>query len=268
MAAKLGILAGGGALPGQIVSTCEASGRAFYVVALQGHAAAELARHGSAARLGAAGTILKRLRAAGVEEVVMAGHVRRPTLAELRPDWRAVRFFAALGPQALDPQGLGDDGLLRAIGELLREEGFRPVGVQDIVGDLLTPAGPLGGLAPDATAQRDIKIGLQAARAHGARDAGQAVVVQEGVVIALEGEAGTDALICGVAPAARAVLVKAAKPQQDLRFDLPAIGPDTVARAAAAGFAGIALEAGRTLTLQRDQVAAAADRAGLFVVGV
>ena len=268
MAAKLGILAGGGDLPRQIVSTCEESGRPFYVVALSGHAAPELARHGSAARLGAVGTILMRLREAAVEEVVMAGHVRRPTLAELRPDWRAARFFAALGPKALDPKVLGDDGLLRAIGELLRQEGFRPVGVQDIVGGLLTPAGPIGRLAPDAPAQRDIEIGLAAARSHGSTDAGQAVVVRQGEVIAREDQAGTDALIDGVRPGAGAVLVKAAKPQQDLRFDLPAIGPETVLRAAAAGFAGIAVEAGRTLTLRRDEVAVAADRAGLFVVGV
>ena len=267
---KLGILAGGGDLPARLVETCRAAGRPVFVIALEGQADPGLAASGAPlawVRLGAAGAILDRLRAEGVAEIVMAGRVRRPSLSELRPDWFAARFFARIGARAL-----GDDGLLRAVVATLEEEGFRVLGVQDVLADLLTPAGPLGRHAPDPQAEADIALGVQAARALGALDVGQAVVVQQGLVLGLEAIEGTDALVERCAALRREgpgpVLVKMRKPQQDLRLDLPAIGPVTVERAAAAGFRGIAAEAGGTLLLGRKAAVAAADAAGLFLLGV
>ncbi|MDE1147734.1 MAG: UDP-2,3-diacylglucosamine diphosphatase LpxI [Azospirillaceae bacterium] len=265
---KLGILAGGGDLPGRLIETCRAVGRPLFVVTLDGQGAAvpvDIPQAGF--RIGAAGAILDRLRAEGVGEIVLAGRVRRPSLAEMRPDWFAAKFFARIGAKAL-----GDDGLLRALVTTLEEEGFHVVAVQDLVQGLLSPAGPLGALAPDAAAEADIAHGAAVARTLGLLDVGQSVVVQQGLVLGVEAIEGTDALIerCGTLrrDGPGPILVKVRKPQQDIRLDLPTIGVTTVERAAAHGFRGIAVEAGGTLTLGRDQVAKAADAAGLFVTGI
>lgn len=270
MAGRLGIIAGGGDLPRQLVATCQRAGRPFFVLALEGQGAEAwlspdipFAIH----RMGAAGAALERLRAEGVTEIVMAGGVRRPSLSDLRPDWYAARFFAKLGLKAL-----GDDGLLRAVAALLEEEGFRVVAVQSLIDDLLMPAGVLTQREPDAEGAADIDHGLKVARALGSVDVGQSVVVQAGLVLGVEAIEGTDALIarCGVLKreGTGPVLVKCAKPGQDRRLDMPTIGPDTVAACIAAGFAGIAVEAGGALFAGREDAIRAADVAGLWIVGV
>ncbi len=270
MTGRLGIIAGGGDLPRQLVATCRRAGRPYFVVALEGQGAdawlsADMP-HGTY-RMGAAGAVLERLRAEGVTEIVMAGGVRRPSLSDLRPDWYAARFFARLGLKAL-----GDDGLLRAVAALLEEEGFRVVAVQSLIDDLLMPAGVLTRAAPDAQGLADIAHGMDVARTLGAVDVGQSVVVQAGLVLGVEAIEGTDALIARCAALKRQgqgpVLVKRAKPGQDRRLDLPTIGPDTVAACIAAGFAGIAPEAGGTLLVGRETALAAADADGLWIVGV
>lgn len=269
MADKLAILAGGGDLPARLAVTCRADGRPLFIVALEGQAdAASLPGDVPLAwfRMGAAGAILERLRAEGVRDVVMAGRVRRPSLAELRPDWKAAQVFARIGTRAL-----GDDGLLRAVAQVLEAQGFRVLGVQDLLVDLVTRPGVVGRHLPDEQALADIRHGMRVARALGMLDVGQAVVVQQGLVLGVEAIEGTDALITRCAALRRAgagpVLVKMRKPQQDARLDLPTIGPETVRQGAAAGFAGIAAEAGGTLLLHRQEVANLADAAGLFVVG-
>ncbi|MFV3073327.1 LpxI family protein [Niveispirillum fermenti] len=270
MAERLGIIAGGGDLPRQVVESCRQGRRPYFVVALEGQGAEAWLTPDMPhmmSRMGAAGAILDRLRAEGVTHIVMAGGVRRPSLTDLRPDWRAAQFFARLGLKAL-----GDDGLLRAIAALLEEEGFQVMGIQGLVADLLTPAGVLTRVAPDAAGHADIAHGLIVARALGAMDVGQAVVIQGGLVLGVEAIEGTDALIARCAGLKRAgtgpVLVKCAKPGQDRRLDLPTIGPDTVAAAIAGGFSGIAAEAGGTLFPGRPAALAAADMAGLWVAGV
>lgn len=270
MAGKLGLLAGGGALPVRIIAACRAAGRELFVIAFDGQtdqATVDGVPH-LWTRLGAAGTILSRLREEGVSELVMAGRIRRPSLSELKPDWRAAKLFARIGAKAL-----GDDGLLRAVAEALeQEEGFRLIGVGDLFTDFLTPPGPIGRLAPDEQAWADIAHGVRVARGLGALDVGQAVVVQQGLVLGVEAIEGTDALVARAGGLRRegpgGVLVKVRKPQQDDRLDLPTIGTATVAAAASAGLAGIAVEAGATLIVDRAAVAAAADSAGLFVVGI
>ena len=216
--------------------------------------------------MGAVGMALAALREAGVEELVMAGPVRRPSLAELRPDTTAAKYLA---------RGLlrrGDDGLLRGIVKGLESEGFGIVGADDLLRPLLAATGPLGRLGPDDDAAADIDRGVTVARALGRVDVGQAVVVQEGLVLAVEGAEGTDAMIARAGPLRRegsgGVAVKIAKPGQERRADLPTIGPATVAAAAAAGLAGLAVEAGACLVIDRTATVAAADDAGLFVVGI
>ena len=269
-AGPLGIIAGSGTLPRRLVETCRAAGRSVFVLALEGDAdQATVADvpHGWC-RLGAAATGLDLLRANAVTDLVLAGGVHRPSLSSLLPDWRAAKFFARVGYRAL-----GDDGLLSAIVKELEREGFRVIGADDILtAENLMPAGPLGLHKPDDEAMADIDHGLRVARALGALDIGQAVIIQQGLVLGVEAAEGTDELIrrCGALRRAGAggVLIKIAKPGQERRADRPTIGPQTVALAAAAGLQGIAAEAGMTLILDRSEMVRAADEAGLFVVGV
>ncbi|MCW2249168.1 DUF1009 family protein [Azospirillum fermentarium] len=269
MAPKLGILAGGGDLPARLAAAVRANGREVFVVAFDGHTdpASVVGLPHLWSRFGAAGAIISRLKAEGVSELVFAGPVRRPSLGDLLPDWWTARFLARVGARAL-----GDDGLLRAVAGALEDEGFRVVGLHDILNDLPTLPGRVGTLEPDEAARGDIARGIEVARGLGLLDVGQGCVVQQGIVLAVEAVEGTDAMLdrCGPLrrPGSGGVLVKVKKPQQDTRLDLPTIGVRTVEKAAAAGLAGIAVEAGGTLMVDRAGVAAAADRLGLFVVGV
>ncbi len=268
-ARKLAILAGGGTLPARIAAAVRGQGRDVFVVAFDGHTdpttVAGLPHMWS--RFGAAGTIIRRLHDEGVGDVVFAGPVKRPSFTELLPDWWTTRFLARVGTRAL-----GDDGLLRAVVRELEEEGFRVVGLHELLKDLLTVAGPVGSLIPDAEAERDIARAAQVARALGALDVGQGAVVQQGLVLAVEAIEGTDAMLARCADLARpgpgGVLVKVKKPNQDRRIDLPTMGVTTVEKAAAAGLRGVALEAGGSLLIDREAVAEAADRLGLFVIGM
>jgi DUF1009 family protein len=268
MPPKLGIVAGGGALPAILVQHCRRSGREFAVAAIADHCDPK-AVEGAAQRrfrLGRLGGMIRYFREAGVGEVVIAGGVSRPSLLEMRPDFRALRFY--LGARGWR---LGDGRLLNAlIGLLEQQEGFAVVGAEAVMPDLLARAGPLGKAVPGAAALQDIALGRREALALGASDRGQGVVVRDGAVIGREDREGTDALLrrCAQAGGRGGVLVKIAKPLQDRRVDLPAIGPGTVKAAAEAGLKGIAVESGGALILDRAAVAEAADRVGLFVVAL
>lgn len=268
MEPRLGIVAGGGELPVRLAEACRARGRDVFILVIEGHgdAAAFSGLPHASIRLGEAGKGFALLHEAGVSEVVMAGPVRRPSLRELRPDWRATRFFTRIGLKAL-----GDDGLLSAVMREFESEGFRLLRVDEVVEDLLAPKGVWGHRTPDESEMADIMRGIAVIRGLGALDIGQAVVVQQGIVLGVEAIEGTDGLIArsgGLKRAGRGpVLVKCAKPGQDRRADLPTIGTGTIANAAAAGFAGIAVEAGSTIVLGLEAVTRAADEAGLFVMG-
>jgi len=266
---RLGIIAGSGGLPARLIEQCTLLGRDVFVLGLEGEADPAVVEPMPHAwcRLGGAASGLEVLRANGVTELVLAGGVRRPSLASLRPDWRAAKFFARVGYRAL-----GDDGLLSAVVRELEREGFRVVGADTLLDHAEMPEGPLGRVRPDAEAERDIAFGLRLARALGALDIGQAVVVQQGLVLGVEAIEGTDALLRRCGDLRRdgpgGVLVKTEKPGQERRADRPTIGPQTVALAAESGLRGIAAEAGATLVLDRSRLIRAADEAGLFVVGV
>lgn len=269
MADKLGIVAGGGALPASIVAACLAARRDFFVLALEGHADPALldGLPHCWIRLGNAKKGIDILHKEEVRDLVLAGRVRRPSLSELRPDLRTAGLFARLARGAM-----GDDTLLSAVIGELESEGFRVIPPESLLSDALAHEGPYGNVAPDDEARRDIDVGLGAARATGAADIGQAVVVQQGVVLGVEAVEGTDALIARCGALQRegpgGVLVKIAKPGQETRVDRPTVGPDTVTAAAKAGLRGIAIEAGGALVLDAEELAARADAAGLFVVGV
>ena len=266
----LGILAGGGKLPGQVASAAQAAGRPVFLVGLEGYAEpAVLAPfpHGMA-RLGAAGRILGMLRAEQCRDLVLVGPVRRPSIRDLRPDVEGARILARIGRAAF----AGDDGLLAAVVRVLAEEGFRVLGAHEILTEVVGPRGLLTQTRPDAEALADIERGIAVTRALGAVDVGQGCVVQQGIVLCVEAIEGTDAMLARAAALSRpgpgGVLVKLVKPGQDRRADLPTIGPGTVRAAATAGLRGIAFEAGGTILAERDAAVGVADAAGLFLLGV
>jgi DUF1009 family protein len=266
---RLGLLAGGGSLPPVVAEAARASGREVVVIAFEGHAdPAWVERFPHAwVRLGAVGRTLELLHAHHCDEVCMIGRVGRPSLRALALDRRALAMLARLG--GLDA---GDDKLLRLIVGELEGEGFRVVGADELARQLLAPEGRIAGPEPDAACLADVRRGVEVARALGAVDVGQAVVVQAGLVLGVEAVEGTDALLARCADLRRempgGVLVKGRKVGQERRADLPTIGPATVEGAAAAGLRGIAVEAGHTLVARADEVARLADRNGLFVIGV
>ena len=269
MPPKLGILAGSGALPQRVIEAARASGRDAYVIAFKGETHAETVATAPHAwvRIGAVGKTLKLLHEAECEDVVFAGPVRRPALASLVPDRRGAKLLAKLAAASG-----GDDSLFSILVSELEGEGFRVIGADDVVADILAPPGPLGTHSPDAGASSDIERGVGAVRALGVHDIGQAAIVQQGRVLGIEAAEGTDALIARCAglrlDGPGGVLIKLKKPGQQRRVDLPAIGRTTVKAAAAAGLRGIAVEAGSTIIFDRGAATEAADNAGLFVVGL
>jgi UDP-2,3-diacylglucosamine hydrolase len=271
---KLGLIAGGGSLPVSLARHCRDQGRALFVVRLTGFADSELSEFaGADVPLGRLGAAIDALRAAGCEAVCLAGKVARPDFRSLRPDLRGI---AAL-PGALAAAREGENGLLAFLLAEFEKEGFIAEGAHEVMSELILKPGPLGRRKPGRVHQHDIAAALAAARAVGALDAGQGAVVCDGLILALEAQEGTDAMLARVAglPAEirgtpqrrRGVLAKACKPRQERRVDLPTIGPETVRGAAAAGLAGVVGDAGLTLVVERDQVRALADDLGLFVIG-
>lgn len=265
--AGLGIVAGGGILPRRIAEAAANGGRPVFIVAFDGHTDAATVEGFAHAwlKLGQTAAALRCLHAAGCDEVVMAGPMRRPSLSSLSLDLRSVSALAKAGSRVF-----GDDGLLSVIVAEIERDGFRVIGIEDVLGGYLAIEGHLAGRALEAADAEDIARGIAVLRAVGAVDVGQAVAVQEGLVLAVEAIEGTDAMIARAGalrrPGPGPVLVKGSKPGQERRADRPTIGEGTVAAAAAAGFRGIAVEAGATLLVDKVATAAAVGRAGLFLV--
>ncbi|MCF8495985.1 MAG: UDP-2,3-diacylglucosamine diphosphatase LpxI [Alphaproteobacteria bacterium] len=266
---RLGVIAGSGCLPGLLLEACDRRHIETFVVAFQGRTdpAITIGRNHLWTRPGAPGKAIRALKSHGVRDLVSIGALRRPSPAELRPDFKALQFLARTGFSFR-----GDDGLLRALKIFLEAEGFRMHGVQEFLENLLMPAGTLGRVKPLEDQKRDIARGIEVARTLGALDVGQAVIVQGGFVLGVEGAEGTDALIrrCGALhrTGRGGVLVKLCKPQQDRALDLPAIGPDTIRAASESGLSGIAVQAGASLLVDPETVVTLADSAGLFVIGI
>jgi DUF1009 family protein len=267
----LGIIAAGGVMPRRLADDVLASGRPVYVVAIREFAESQLyaGLPHRVVRLGAAGQLIAAFRAAGVRDLVMLGHAKRPSLLSLFPDaWTA----AAIARVGRGYFAGGDDTLLRGVTRVLEDEGFAVRGVHELRAGLTQAAGLLAGPAPDAAQAADIRRGIAVLRAMGPVDVGQAVVVQQGLVLAVEAIEGTDAMLARAGTLRRegpgGVLVKLAKPGQDLRLDMPTIGPVTVENARAAGLCGIAIDAGRSLVTESEATIALAARYGLFILSL
>jgi DUF1009 family protein len=275
-AGPLGIITCGGELPVAIAEAVRARGGKVFLLAIGGVARAEdVASFPHAfVSLGELGKAFRLLRDAGCAAITMAGNIARPKWESIRPDARGVLALPGVVRAAMS----GDDALLRHMMGLFEKEGFHVIGSAEAAKELLAPEGIIGRHAPREQDQKDIAHGRRVVRAMGALDIGQAVAVCDGLVLAVEAAEGTDAMlerivalpaeIRGTAEKRRGVLVKTPKPNQDRRVDLPVIGVRTVERAAAAGLCGIAVEAGASLIMNRAKVAEAADKTGLFIVGL
>jgi DUF1009 family protein len=266
----LGLIAGGGQMPLRVIAAARAAGREVFAVVVEGWGdpAEFSAVPHVVVRVGAGGYAIEQFRAHGVRQIVMCGRAQRPSLMAVRPDAGMARMLLRIGKAVWQ----GDDGLLKSAVRVLEEDGFEVVPSQAIVRDILPQPGLLSAAAPDELAQADIRRGIAVVRALGAVDVGQCAVVQQGLVLGVEAIEGTDALLARCAGLRRegpgGVLVKLVKPGQDRRVDLPTIGPVTVEGVAAAGLAGIAIEAGGTIVVDRAATVAAADAAGLFLVAL
>jgi UDP-2,3-diacylglucosamine hydrolase len=270
MQPKLGIIAGGGDLPRRIIDVCQGSGRAFYVIGIEGHASSDSLADTphSWIRIGTAGSGFGILKDAQVKEIVMIGDVKVPSLIEMRPDFRTAKFFIKIAIKSLF-NFVGDNSLLTAAAEELEKEGFKIIGVDEVLDDLLAPEGELGAVAVEDTFSADIEMGVSAALRLGERDAGQAVIVKSGQIIIEEDKDGTAAMIQRsrelVPNGEGGVLIKLKKPGQDRRMDLPTIGVNTVEQASEAGLAGIIIQAGETIVVDLKAVSSAANDRGIFV---
>lgn len=274
MAGKIGLLAGGGDLPLAVADRLQAEGRPFHVIRLAGVADPVLAQYpNDELSLGAFGGILKALKKAGVETVCLAGNVARPDFKTLAKDMKAI----TLVPGLIAAAAKGDDALLRAVLKIFEDEGFAVEGADQVLGGETLRAGAMGRVTPDAEALADLRKALSVARATGELDIGQGAVVCRGLVLAVEAQEGTDAMLARVAGLPEALrgsdkeskgaLGKAPKPIQDTRVDMPVMGARTVELAHTAGLAGVAGVAGQLILIDRPAMIAAADRLGLFVWG-
>lgn len=261
---RVGLIAGNGRFPLIFARTARAAGIEVVAVAHEGETLPELNDIVDAVtwvKVGELGRIISAFHRSGIDRAVMAGGIRKvAALEHFAPDDRALRFLARLG-------GLGDDTVLRGVAEELESEGIRIVESTLFLSALLTPAGPLTTQVPDAAQWNDIRLGFAVAKAVGRWDIGQSIVIKSGIVLAVEAIEGTDATIRRGGRAG-AVVVKVSKPQQDLRFDVPAVGPETVRVCAEVRAAVLALEAGTTLLLDKEELLQHADRVGLSIVGV
>lgn len=270
------IICGGGSFPFVVADALVRQGRRVVLFALQPWADPEAVKRYPHywARIGQLGRFIRIARKERLRDVIFIGTIVRPAIREIRLDWTTLRLFPRIVRQFYG----GDDHLLKGVAKIFEDLGFRLLGAHEVAPEILMPEGPLSNTAPNAKDMADIACGLDVLRATGPFDIGQAVVVANNHVLAVEASEGTDQMLARVAelrrngrirsPKRTGVLVKAPKPGQDRRFDLPSIGPRTIAGVAEAGLAGLAVIAGGTIVAEPAAIVEAADRANIFVVGM
>lgn len=270
------IICGGGSFPFAVADAVIREGRGVLLFGLLPWVDTEAIKRypHHLARIGELGRFVRLARAAGCVDTIFIGTVVRPAIREIRLDWLTLKTM----PRIIRQFYGGDDHLISGVARIFEDQGFRLVGAHEVAPEILVPAGPLGRHSPAPQDEADIVRGLAVLRATGAFDIGQAVVVAGNNVLAIEAAEGTDQMLERVAtlreigrirvPRGTGVLVKAPKPQQDRRFDLPSIGPRTIEGVQKAGLTGVAVIAGGTIVAEPQSIVEIADAAGLFVVGM
>jgi UDP-2,3-diacylglucosamine hydrolase len=272
----LAIIGAGGSLPFAVADAVKATGRPFVLFALEGvtDATRTAAYPHRWVAVGQGGKLIKEMRAHGCRDIVFIGSLLRPPVWKMRLGLSTLLMI----PTILSVWRGGDDHLLKGVSRIAERYGFRVVAAHEVAPNILMPEGQVTKREPSGADLEDIALGIDLLRAIGPYDVGQAVIVAARHVLAVEGAEGTDGMLERVAELrrrgqvhsalGRGVLVKAPKPDQDRRFDLPGIGPKTVAAARAAGLGGIAVIAGEAVVAEPEALAKAADEAGLFVIGL
>jgi hypothetical protein len=272
----LAILCGGGSLPFAVADAAMRRGRRVVLFPLRGAAEAQRVVDYPHYWVGVGqfGRFRHIARSEGCRDVVFIGSLVRPTISQLWPDFATLRLL----PRLVGLFRGGDDHLLSGIAGIFEEHGFHLMGADHVAPEILMPHGVVGRCVPGDRDRKDIACGLALLRATGSFDVGQAVVVADNRVLAVEAAEGTDEMLARLADlrcsgrihvsAGAGVLIKAPKPGQDRRIDLPSIGPATIEGVARAGLAGIALVAGSVIVAEPERIALAADRAKIFVVGI
>jgi len=266
---KLGMIAGGGMMPVEIIKHCNQTGREIFVVGIEPYAKEEELKDAPHifAKIAEAGKILKAMEKNNVRDIVLAGGIKRPSFKEMIPDWEGAKLMTKLAIKKMS-----DNNLFLAVMDEIERHGFKVVGIEEVVPEMMFSEGVYGKVKPTAEDMNDIQRGITVARALGAVDVGQAVVVQEGMVLAVEAIEGTDMMLSRAATVKKQgkapVMVKVLKPGQDMRVDLPAIGLQTIEQLKKYGMKGIAVEAGGILLIEREAVIKMADEAGIFLIGM
>jgi len=270
----LGIIAGQGPLPCALAEAAQARGLPLHIVAIQGEAREDIERFPHTwIKWGEIGKMLHALDQNGCGDLVIIGAVNRPDISKVKLDAGAIKalpFILSLG------RG-GDDHVLSRVVRFFEQKGYRVHGAGDVVPELLAGEGAMTAKTPSAEDRSDIALAFRVVETLGKLDIGQAAVVAGGHVLAVEAAEGTDAMLVRCAELRASgrntrripsgVLVKAPKPGQEERIDLPTIGAETVRKSAAAGLSGIAVAAGRVLIADRQATITAADELGLFLMG-
>ncbi len=272
----IAIICGGGSFPGAVAEAIVRRGRQPVMFGLKGWADPKVVERYSHhwIALGQIGRFIRLAQSEHCRDVLMIGTLIRPSLRQIRLDWRTIRMM----PRIVRSFRGGDNRLLSGVASLAESAGLRIIGIADVAPEIFVPRGTLGRCQPSERDRADIARGMKLIAALGPFDVGQAAVVANNNVLAVEAAEGTDNVLKRIADLRQqgrvtaapgiGVLVKMPKPGQDRRFDLPSIGPQTIENAASAGLAGVAVAAGHTIIADAAEVIAAADRAGIFVVGI
>ncbi|MGH1455418.1 MAG: LpxI family protein [Alphaproteobacteria bacterium] len=265
---RLGIIAGGGNLPNHLISQCKRMGIEPYIVIFDGQESSvdvSKLQH-LCTNLGSAGKIMDFFKGFSVKDLVMIGSINRPSFSDLKPDLKGVKILSRIGIKFL-----GDNKLLEILEDELKNEGFMLHGIHDFCDDILAKNGVMGMHSPTQSDLENISLGICSSQELGRLDSGQSVVVQQGVVLAVEDSEGTDRLIerAGflLKDGEKAILVKSRKPQQSKHLDLPTIGKQTIEKAYKSGLSGIAVHADNVIIVDQNEVIKLADNYDMFVYG-
>jgi len=268
---RLGLIAGNGRFPFLVLDAARGAGHEVTVIALKEETfpeLAELAARPPAAplhwiSLGQLGTCISLLQEAGVTQAVMAGQVKHTKLfADIVPDLTLLSVLMRL-------KSKNTDGLIGGVADVLRDKGIELLDSTAFLGPLMARGGVLTGRAPSDDERADFEVGYRVADAIAGLDIGQAIAVKSAAIVAVEAMEGTDAMIARAAQLAGAGvrIVKVAKPNQDMRFDVPVVGVSTIEAMKAAGATALSVDAGKTLMIDGDTIVKAAEAAGICIVG-
>ena len=266
---KLAIIAGNGSIPFYLVEECKTKDREYCLIIIDGHGKelSEKYKPDFIVSLSKMGKAIKFVKKLNIIDIVLVGGVERPSLRNIIPDLWTAKLLAKLNSSIT-----GDDSILSSLTKALEKEGFNILAPENIIPSLLCPKGILGKIKPNKNNNKDIINGYKIAKLVGSNDIGQSIVIENGLVLAVEAAEGTDNMIkrSGLLKKEKkgGVLVKVIKPQQDKRVDRPVIGINTIEEVLSAGLAGIAIECNEILIISFDEVIAYANKKGLFIAGI